>query len=256
MILSAEVSALYQELCDVGETQHLEAKKVSHSIGDSVMQTICAFANTAGGYLLLGVSEPDNQHESFWLSGVTNPDEILNQVQINCRHQFNQVIAIDMGLANFDGKTVIAIKVDELSTANKPCGFIAKGKNGKNFTKTGVWLRGINNDYEATLDELQPLVMAKVGHHYEQTVLPNATFADLDPKHIQRYRKLRSQVKPTATELEFDDKELLLAIDVAVEKDGQLYPNIAGLLLFGSDKALRRLMPMARVDYIRHAGTV
>ena len=135
MILSAEILTLYRQLSDLGEISHIEAKKVSQIVGDSVMQTICAFANTAGGYLLLGVSEPDEQHDDFWVSGVNNQDDILNQIQVNCRSQFNQVIAIDMGLATINNKTIVAIKVDELPISNKPCGFIAKGKNGKNFTR-------------------------------------------------------------------------------------------------------------------------
>lgn len=256
MILSNEILDLFDALCGFGETNTLEAKKTNQAIGDSVMQSICAFANTAGGYLLLGVSEPDDKHDEFWVSGVSNTDELLSQIQNNCRTQFNQSIPIDMGLATIDNKTVIAIKVDELPNTNKPCAFIAKGKNGKNFTKTGVWLRGINNDYEATLDELKPLLLASAGLSHEQMVLDGVSFDDIDPKHLERYRKLRKQVKPNATELDFDDEELLLALDVAVKKDGNIYPNVAGLLLFGRDMALRRLMPMARVDYIRHAGTV
>lgn len=256
MILPKEILDLFDVLREFGETDTLEAKKTNQAIGDSVMQTICAFANTAGGYLLLGVSEPDEKHDEFWASGISDTDEMLGQIQNNCRTQFNQSIAIDMGLATIDGKTVIAIKVDELPNTNKPCTFIAKGKNGKNFTKTGVWLRGVNNDYEATFDELKPLLVASAGLSYEQMVLDGVGFDDIDPKHLERYRKLRKQVKPNATELEFNDEELLLALDVAVKKDGNIYPNVAGLLLFGCDMALRRLMPMARVDYIRHAGTV
>ena len=256
MILSAEILTLYRQLSDLGEISHIEAKKVSQIVGDSVMQTICAFANTAGGYLLLGVSEPDEQHDDFWVSGVNNQDDILNQIQVNCRSQFNQVIAIDMGLATINNKTIVAIKVDELPISNKPCGFIAKGKNGKNFTKTGVWLRGINNDYEATINELKPLMLAQAGIAYEQVVLEGVTLNDIETKHLERYRKLRATVKPNATELEYDDTELLLALDVATEKNGKIFPNVAGLLLFGTDKALRRLMPMVRVDYIRHAGTI
>ncbi|WFF38314.1 putative DNA binding domain-containing protein [Moraxella nasibovis] len=256
MILANEIFDLYDALNRFGETNTLEAKKASQTIGDSVMQTICAFANTAGGYLLLGVSEPDEKHDEFWVSGVSDSDKLLNQIQTNCRSQFNQSIPIDMGIAKIDQKTVIAVKVDELPNTNKPCSFIAKGKNGKNFTKTGVWLRGINNDYEATFDELKPLLVASAGFSHEQMVLDGVSFDDIDPKHLERYRKLRKQVKPNATELDFDDEELLLALDVAVKKDGNIYPNVAGLLLFGRDMALRRLMPMARVDYIRHAGTV
>lgn len=58
--------ALLSELKQFGEHSQLEAKRAT-DVGDSIMQTICAFANEpglGGGWLLLGVREPDEQHTS------------------------------------------------------------------------------------------------------------------------------------------------------------------------------------------------
>lgn len=255
MIAKAKILELWHRLLEQNVEIDIEAKRVKDKVGDSVMQTICAFSNSGTGYLILGVSEKDESHDYFWISGVTNAEDIFSNIQNNCRSQFTTSIDIDGGIATIEGKTVLVIEVRELDKSAKPCGFISGG-NKKNYSKTGVWLRGINGDYEATANELQPLFMAKLGHDYEQTILPSATMDDIDPKHIERYRKLREKIKPNATELEYNDTELLLALDVATEKEGIIYPNVAGILLFGSDKALRRLMPSARVDYIRNAGTV
>ncbi|OBX75441.1 hypothetical protein A9308_09670 [Moraxella atlantae] len=255
MISKDKILELWNRLLEQNVEIDIEAKRVKDKVGDSVMQTICAFSNSGTGYLILGVSEKDESHDDFWVSGVTNAEDIFSNIQNNCRSQFTTSINIDGGIATIEGKKVLVIEVRELDKSAKPCGFIS-GSNKKNYSKTGVWLRGINGDYEATVEELQPLIMAKLGHDYEQTILPSATMDDIDPKHIERYRRLRKEIKPNASELEYSDTELLLALDVATEKEGIIYPNVAGILLFGSDKALRRLMPSARVDYIRNAGTV
>lgn len=255
MISKDKILELWNRLLEQNVEIDIEAKRIKDKVGDSVMQTICAFSNSGTGYLILGVSEKDESHDDFWVSGVTNAEDIFSNIQNNCRSQFTTSINIDGGIATIEGKKVLVIEVRELDKSAKPCGFIS-GSNKKNYSKTGVWLRGINGDYEATVEELQPLIMAKLGHDYEQTILPSATMDDIDPKHIERYRRLRKEIKPNASELEYSDTELLLALDVATEKEGIIYPNVAGILLFGSDKALRRLMPSARVDYIRNAGTV
>ena len=51
------IEILYEELLVLDEHPRIEAKRAS-SIGDSIMQTVCAFANEpglGGGWLLLGV---------------------------------------------------------------------------------------------------------------------------------------------------------------------------------------------------------
>ncbi len=47
------------------------------------------------------------------------------------------------------------------------------------------------------------------------------------------------------------DKDLMIALGAAIETKDELKPTIAGIILFGSEMALRRLFPMAaRIDYL------
>ena len=127
MILKNEILSVYQQLLASGELRHIEAKKASGGVGDSIMQTVCAFANEPNlghGYLLLGVSEPDDEHENFWISGLTDTDNILNQLQSNCRNQFTRVIQIDAGVCAIENKEIVLVKVFELDAVSKPCGLI------------------------------------------------------------------------------------------------------------------------------------
>ena len=141
----------------------------------------------------------------------------------------------------------------ELPANAKPCTF--KGKiDTKNRRKTGVWRRGVNGDYECTPSELEPLLIAKIGSSFEQTVLPSSHWDDLDPRAIAKYRELRAKVRPDAEELQADDGEMLLALNLVVRHKEAFVPNIAGLLLLGKPLALRRLLPEMRVDYVRMRG--
>jgi len=249
---SAQV--LFDELCAHSESSRIEAK-AGTSIGSSVMQTVCAFANEPGldgGYLLLGISEEKGQ---FSISGVDNVDRLLQELDNNCRSQFERPVAISAKVETLGGKNVIVVYVPELLPASKPC--IFKGKFDKhNKRQTGIWRRGPNGDYECSQDQLEPILLAKTGKSFEEVLYDDAEMEDIDPNLIALYRKLRAKKNPDAPELFVEDHELLRALRLIRKNDkGQWVPNVACLLLFGSQMALRRLMPMERVDFIRIVGT-
>ena len=250
------VESLLTELRVLDEHSRIEAKRASH-VGSSIMQSICAFANEpglGGGHLLLGVCEPDERHEQFWLEGVADVDKLLNEIQGNCREQFETPIPVHCQSAVLEGQRLVAVYVPELDAAAKPCVF--KGKfDSKNKRKTGVWRRGLNGDYECSQQELEPLLLAKSGLSFEQVILPDAEWDDLDAGAIALYRQLRARVRPQAEELLEDDPQMLRALNLVKPSAGRLRPNVAGLLLFGKPLALRRLLPAVRVDYVRISGT-
>ncbi|MCW8127886.1 ATP-binding protein [Microbulbifer halophilus] len=255
-MLNTTPERLLQELRQLDEHPRIEAKR-ARDIGASVMQTVCAFANEpglGGGYLLLGVSEPDETHDTYWLSGIEDTDKLLNALQSNCRDQFEQPVAVQCEVGNIEGQRIAVVFVPELEPAAKPCSF--KGKfDSKNKRKTGVWRRGLNGDYECTQADLEPILLAKSGTSFEQVVLGDAGWDDLDPAAIELYRKLREKVRPHAEELKAEDREMLRALNLVKRVNDQWKPNLAGLLLLGKPLSLRRLLPAVRVDYVRIQGT-
>ncbi|HEY9745619.1 MAG TPA: ATP-binding protein [Oculatellaceae cyanobacterium] len=251
-------ASLLEQLRQLDECPRIEAKRGSE-IGSSVMQTVCALANEpglGGGYLLLGVSEAeaDAPHPKFYVSGIDNTEKLLSELQLNCREQFEQAVPIEAKAVELEGKSVISVFVPELDPVAKPCTF--KGKfDSKNKRKTGVWRRGLNGDYECTQADIEPLLLAKTGTGFEQVVLAEAEWDDLDPAAIELYRNLRTKVRPNAEELNVSDPEMLRALNLVKKRGEQWVPNVAGLLLMGKPLSLRRLLPAMRVDYVRIAGT-
>ena len=248
---------LLQQLRELDEHPRIEAK-LGRDAGDSIMQTVCAFANEpglGGGFLLLGVAEPDEAHAEFWVAGVADSDKLLGDLQHHCRDQFEQPIPVRGEAALLEGQRVLIVFVPELSPAAKPCVF--KGKfDSKNKRKSGIWRRGLNGDYECSQQELEPILLAKTGTSFEQVVPADAEWEDLDPAVIALYRTLRQRVRPHAEELYASDEEMLRALNLVKKcQSGVLIPNMAGLLLLGKPLALRRLLPAIRVDYVRIVGT-
>jgi len=54
---SGRQQALIDRILREGETQTFETKRVSGKMVGKALETICAFANTRGGWLVLGVED-------------------------------------------------------------------------------------------------------------------------------------------------------------------------------------------------------
>lgn len=84
--------------------------------------------------------------------------------------------------------------------------------------------------------------------------MQESSWDDISEDAIELYRKLRSNVNPYAEELQYHNEDLLYSLGCVKKVEGKYFPTYAGLLLFGSRMAHRRLLPMVRVDYIRVPG--
>ena len=182
------------------------------------MQTICAFANEPGldgDHLLLGVSEQDKH---FVVTGVDDVDHLLQELSNNCRTQFERPLTIEASVETLQDKNVVVVYVPELLPASKPCVF--EGKFHKaNKTKTGIWRRGPNGDYECSQEELEPILLAKTGKSFEEVIFDDVEFEDIDPQLIGLYRKLRAKKNPQASELSLNDFELLRVLRLIRKND-------------------------------------
>ena len=248
--MDESLTDLLQQLFTLDETARIEAKTGS-AVGRSLMETVCAYANEpglGGGYLLLGVAPDDSVSERYRVEGVADPDKVLNDLQTNCREQFNRIVPVRARQETVDGRVVIVVYIAEAAAADKPIYFKNQG------LPKGAWRRGLNGDYRCTDEDLAPIYQSKSSSQYDQSVLPQADMEDIDPQALQQYRVERARTNPDAEELQWSDHELLRALHCIEKEHGEWKPTVAGILLFGTAAALRRLFPMMRADYIRVPG--
>jgi len=242
---------LLEELNTFDEHTGIEAKKAS-DIGPSMMETVCAFANEpdlGGGYLLLGVAPVS---DSFWpiyeVVGIPDPDQLQQDIASQCSSMFNVPIRPQIKVERIDDKSVVTLFVPEAHPHEKPIHFKTQA------LPHGARRRIGSTDQRCTEDDLIVFYHGRRGESFDEQIIEDATLNDIDDEAIEVYRQLRRDVDAQAEELTWNNAELLEALGAVKRRLGEFKPTIAGVLLFGTTKALRRLFPMMRIDYIRVPG--
>ncbi|MCD9854519.1 putative DNA binding domain-containing protein [Epilithonimonas sp. JDS] len=234
----------------VDENVDLEVKK-GNAIDKSVMESICAFSNEPnlnGGLIVLGIEREEHSlFPSYIVSGVENPDKLQSDIASQCASVFNFPIRPRVEIERFDDKNIIKIEVDELSAERKPLYFQKTG------IPKGIFRRIGPTDQSCTEEDLS-VFFGNSAENYDTTVIHNSSLDDISEESVELYRRLIKKVKPNADELEFETQELLYALNAINTTKESAKLTLTGLLIFGKKMALRRLLPMCRVDYIRISG--
>lgn len=244
---------LFEELNAIDESTRIEAKRASE-LGKSVMQTVIAFANEpglGGGYLLLGVDWSTNQKGDtvYRAAGLPDPDKVQRDLASQCASMLNVALRPEMQVETVDGQTVLVVFVSEADVTQKPVYLKATGLPAGAYRRIGSTdQRCVDEDLWVLRGESQPT------HGPDQSVLPDSRLDDFDPAAIAAYRRERARINPQAEELDYGDEDMLEALGMLRRIDGRLQPTLGGIVLFGKPLALRRLLPMVRIDYIRVPG--
>jgi len=137
--------SLLERLTDI-EWDDFEVKKSLTELPQNVWETVSAFSNSFGGWLVLGIAQ---QGKTFEVTGLTHPEKIEQDLVTTLRSntKFNVIINPDCKKYNIDGKTVLAFYIP--SSDHKPVYF----KSLQNtFIRTG------SGDQRATNYEINALL--------------------------------------------------------------------------------------------------
>ena len=245
---------LLDELNASDESPRIEAKR-AREIGKSLLQTVIAFANEPGlngGWLLLGADWKINEKGDtvYWPEGVPDPDKAQKDLATQCATSLNHPLRPEISVERIAGKTLIVVHVPEVDARQKPIYLKATG------LPRGAYRRIGSTDQHCTDEDIWVLRGdTQAQHGPDQLLLPDACMDDFDPAAIAEYRRVRARFNPQAEELEYADEDLLKALGAIRREKNRCQPTLAGILLFGKTMALRRLLPMVRIDYIRVPGT-
>ena len=101
------------------EWNDLEFKKAQRSVPKSAYETVSAFANTAGGWLIFGVKQEKGQ---FIVSGVEDVDTVQNDF-LSCLRagdKLNRAINVHADLFEIEGKRALVFFIPEQPRSEKP----------------------------------------------------------------------------------------------------------------------------------------
>lgn len=243
---------LFAELNSFDENRRIEAKSAS-AVGKSMMETVCAFANEpglCGGYLLLGAKRTgiaEDGRPVYEPENIENTDKVQSDFVAMCNSMFNVRIRPIINVEEYLGKTVIVVKIEELPESQKPAYFAKRGLPEGAFRRIGP------SDEKCSEEDMY--LFYQSADTYDSCIVDDADLDDIDENALNFYRKLRKVVNPDAEELTLNDVDLLRALGaIKKNKQGGYDLTYTGLLVFGKQMSLRRLVPSFRVDYIRISG--
>jgi predicted HTH transcriptional regulator len=226
-----------------GEDTFLELK-VKLSNPERIAQGIVALANTGGGLIVFGVND------NLRVEGLDDADAVRDELVRICREDVTPSIFPFVDIVAFDsGRRVVALEVEG---KRRPY----RTRDGRFFIRLGAEKReATREELSALLDEARPL-------SHENITVAGAGPEDVDEAHLWSFvREFEGDAfnasraaagYPTAEVLE---RDLMLAAPAAFgAKSEHVAPTVAGLLLFGRDESVARLLPRSVVHAARFAG--
>lgn len=217
------------------ENMHIEYKEARDQLPKSLFDSVCAFLNTDGGTIYLGIADDGT------ITGV-DPDAV-DRLRREIANISNNPQKLDPPYLLFpkqeqrEGKTIIVLQVPLSSQIHRH-----KGE---------IYLRSEDGDYRVKgTHQLAGLLNRKLGIFPEQTPLPTYSMRDLRPDLFDRARELmraRNQKHPW---LPLSDTELLHIAGLYAESSTPEKPvlTLAAVLLFGNDLAIQRAAPAYKFD--------
>jgi ATP-dependent DNA helicase RecG len=233
------------------ENLELEFKSARGGLPKSLWATVSAFANTQGGWLLLGV---DEREDALVIEGVRNAaalvqelhDQIRNAQKISYPVCGGEDVSIEpLG----DDRQVIVVRVPAASRRIRPV-YI----NGNPYL--GTYLRRHAGDYRCTKPEVDRMMREASDISADSTVISGLGLDDLDRQALARFRRRYQTLNTTSPWNDYGDRRFLAAIGgFRTDRErGITGVTVAGLLLLGTPEAIRDWRSRHLIDYRRISG--
>lgn len=199
------------------ESPVLETKRVSGKMVGKALETVCAFANTQGGWLLLGIEDADKATGSARLFGIGENPEAVDELLRKLKTHHLPVIA---GIRAYRLRTVLRDGSQGLVVALH----VPVSDKVHSILDDGTWTRGQASNREMNATEITELSYRR-GVRSAETEPVDIDFELLDTDTWRLFLRGRGL---TATGI----ADQLYRIGLAKKIGGELRPLRAAVLLF------------------------
>lgn len=239
-----------KQLIYKGEKVDVECKESENNVPKSVYESYSAFANTKGGYIILGVKEDKKKklsEERYIIQGIENPrkqiEDFWNTINGN-KVNVNILRDEDVFPVEEDGSILIVIRVPRADFKDRPV-YI-----GENPFK-GSFKRNFEGDYHCTNEEVRSMIRDQSADGNDDMVIEHYTMEDLDKETLRAYRTRFQNENPEHIWNTYDDQRFLEMLG-GYRKDrnkGIEGLTLAGLMMFGNGLAVREVFDNIFMDY-------
>jgi predicted HTH transcriptional regulator len=229
--------ALLQRLSDI-EWDDFEVKEASHGLPKSIWETVSAFSNAAGGWIILGISQ---RGKAFEVTGVKEPERLEQNFTtvLRSRNKFNALIAPKCLQYKVEGFKVLAFYVP--ASEHKPVYY---------NSLSNTFIRTASGDQRASESEINAMLRDQLFGVMSARPVERTTHDDLNRTTLYRYRDYMSRFNPGLPYNAMPDSDFLEKMQVT-EGDHLTY---GGLLFMGNNLAINKSFPDFRVDLLEIPG--
>jgi ATP-dependent DNA helicase RecG len=224
------------ELIARGEGPTIEFKREWPQRGDvtaEIGSEVVAFANTQGGYLLIGVDD------NGLVVGVTGDWQRLEERLMGICRICSPPIAPVVERVTIEGKSILVVHVSE-------------GRDKPYRVRDICYVRVGSTVQHATREEERWMFQESGELLFERTPLWEADYQDLDAAKIRRYFEERSPGAIVNAERPLRELVEQADLPLVVRRGDQLVPTVAAVLLFG--RRPQYFLPQAFVSAARFPG--
>lgn len=225
-----------------GESKTIEYKRELPEKSDKYLKSVVAFSNTSGGKIIIGIEDKTRK-----VAGIPTEkafeiiDSITNVILDSCTPQ----IVPDVTLQSIEDKTVIVVSV--YPGRQRPYYITSLGK------ANGTFIRTSGSSRRADHAQIKELEFEGSNRYFDQTYAVGHTVSDDQIQSLCQDIKMMA-LKACKTEHEKKSvkavtKGNLLTWGVLTERDGELYPTNAFVLLTEND------FPQAKIQCAVFKGT-
>ena len=221
------------------EWNDVEFKRARRGVPDSAYETVSAFSNTEGGWLVFGIRDSAGGYE---IVGVPEVDKVQNDFLSVLRsgQKLNRVIVAKERLIEDDGRTLLVFHIPEARRQDKPV--YLNGDIRRSFLRRGA------GDERCTQAEIERLLRDAADERHDAQTMDLDPERCFDDKSLRWYRKRFDDRNPGHDE-SLSHMEFLHHWGFVVEAGDRLRPTRAAVLLFGTEPAFHQLLPRPVVDW-------
>ena len=226
------------------ENNRIEAKKALGGLPNSIWETYSAFANTLGGYILLGVIEKEDK--TFEAVDLVNAQKLIKDfwdiVNNPKKVSINLLSDKDVFVQEIDGKHIVVISVPRAERSYRPVYIDGNPLN--------TYRRNGEGDYKCTKEEYQSMVRDASVKTQDMLVLSEMDLDVFNMESVRGYRQRMKFSRPGHVWEQLEDMDFLWKIGaVGIGEDGKKHPTAAGLLMFGNEYDIVREYNDYFLDY-------
>lgn len=229
------------------EDNRREVKRATGGLPVSLWDTYSAMANTYGGVIVLGIKELDDRSWKTTGLKLTDKEKLIddfwNQAHNPQKISINLLNENDLEIFEVDEDIVIVIHVPMARREDKPV-YI------NNDMFRGTYKRTHTGDYHCSRAQVKSMLRDQIEETMDMHILENMSIDDLNIETVHKYRNRHKLYRPNHVWNDLPDEEYLLMIG-AIDKDreGNIHPTGAGLLMFGEEYRILRQYPEYFLDY-------